>query len=135
MIAAELNSRRPVVWFDGRTVPTTAVIPLVASMIFCSGASAQRCTSRSRNQSSDVYPWIHVSGSTTRSDFSVFPCSIARITAFVLLSKSPLVVLIWPIVTRITGDLGTVSSSTQSAFEPQTTPALYSLHHPCGGVA
>src|SRR5687767_11491078 len=76
-------------------------MPLVVSMIFCSGSSAQRCTSRSRNQSSDVYPWMHVSGRTIRSEFSLFACSIALMMRAVLLSKSPLVVLICPIVTRI----------------------------------
>src|ERR1044072_1345664 len=101
MMAAELKRRRPVARPDGRTVPTIAVIPSVACMIFSSGASAQRCTSLSRNQSSDVYPWMLVSGSTTRSEFSFLACSIARIILTALFSKSPLMVLIWPMVTRI----------------------------------
>src|SRR6266850_2861695 len=46
------------------------------------------------------------SGRTTRSERSFFPCSIARMIPAVLLSKSPLMVLIWPMVTRIGFELG-----------------------------
>src|SRR5215213_2699582 len=44
---------------------------------------------------------MQVSGRTTRSESSRFACSMARMMLAVLVSKSPLVVLIWPIVTRM----------------------------------
>src|SRR5215211_6685244 len=44
---------------------------------------------------------MQVSGRTTRCESSRLACSMARMMLAVLVSKSPFVVLIWPIVTRI----------------------------------
>src|SRR6266576_3678509 len=44
---------------------------------------------------------MQVSGRTTRFDPSFFPCSIARMILAVLACQSPLIVLIWPMVTSI----------------------------------
>src|SRR5215216_7136222 len=56
---------------------------------------------------------------------------------FVLLSKSPLVVLIWPIVTRIFGPYADRARSLRSAQSTTvlfgTELALYSLSHPAEG--
>src|SRR5688572_17419210 len=109
-------------------------------MILCNGSSAHCCTSRSRNQSNDMYPWIHASGSTTRSEFSCLPCSIARTIRAVLPSKSPLVVFICPIVTRIyVCSVQIVHDPCRprnsAPFEQKSVGALYSEGHPCGGVA
>jgi hypothetical protein len=78
MTAAELKSFRPEVWFVGLTVPTTAVSPAVAGMILSKGASADCAMSRSRNQSSEVYPCTATSGKTTRSERSARARSMAR---------------------------------------------------------
>src|SRR5215203_3295293 len=70
---------------------------------------------------------MQVSGSTTRLDFSVFACSIARMILAVLLSKSPLMVLIWPMVTRITEYPAPSESSTQFGLVSTEFCACYIL--------
>src|SRR5678809_1683289 len=42
-----------------------------------------------------------VSGRTTKSDLSFLPCSIARMMLAVFACQSPLMVLIWPMVTSM----------------------------------
>src|SRR5215208_5669716 len=79
---------------------------------------------------------MQVSGSTTRLEFSRFACSIARMMLAVLFSKSPLMVLIWPMVTRMLYlILHHRSQEHNSAgFEQNSVDALYSTSQPAEGA-
>src|SRR5215213_9506155 len=78
---------------------------------------------------------MQVSGSTTRLEFSRFACSIARMMLAVLFSKSPLMVLIWPMVTRMLCLILHHPSQEHNsgAFEQNSVDALYSTSQPAEG--